>query len=91
MREMKKPRCGNPDIIIDEDRGKRYATYGKWHTTRLTFYQEYSEDMSYYYQRLFMEAAFKRWSDAAARLTFTRVNDPWEADFSIRFEEVTTF
>lgn len=91
MKEMKKLRCGNPDIIIDEDRGKRYATYGKWDTTSLTYYQQYTDGMSQIDQQFLMELAFKDWRDAAPRLSLTGVNDPWQADFFIRFEEVTTF
>ena len=84
LHEMKKARCGNPDVIIGGNRDKRYATLGKWYKTDLKFYQEYGNDMSHADQQRIINRAFKYWSDVAPRLTFTRTNERTQADFWIR-------
>lgn len=89
LHEMKKARCGNPDVIIGGNRDKRYATLGKWYKTDLKFYQEYGNDMSHADQQRIINRAFKYWSDVAPRLTFTRTNERTQADFWISFGRKT--
>ena len=81
---MRKPRCGNPDVIIGGNRDKRYLTTVKWYKTNLTFYQKYGNDMSYADQRKIINRAFKYWSNVAPKLTFTRTNYHNQADLRIR-------
>lgn len=82
--EMKKPRCGVPDVDISGGRQKRYATLRKWGKTSLKCYLTYGDDMSHDHQARIMARAFKYWSDVAPRLQFARTNDLGNADFRIR-------
>ena len=84
MYEMRKPRCGVPDIDVGEGPQKRYATLGKWHKTTLKYYLTYGDDMSHTDQARIIARAFKYWSDAAPRLQFAKTNDISKADFRIR-------
>ena len=84
IREMKKPRCGVPDVDVTGGRKKRYATSGKWWKTNLKYYMTYGDDMSHDKQASIMARAFKYWSDAAPRLQFAKTNVVGDADFRIR-------
>ena len=86
MYEMKKPRCGVPDVDIIGGHQKRYATSGKWRKTNLKYYMTYGDDMSHDHQAKIMAKAFKYWSDVAPRLQFVRTNDLGKADFRIRLD-----
>ena len=63
MYEMKKPRCGVPDVDIIGGHQKRYATSGKWRKTNLKYYMTYGDDMSHDHQAKIMAKAFKYWSE----------------------------
>lgn len=80
--EMKKPRCGVPDVDITGGRQKRYATSGKWRKTNLKYYMTYGDDMSHDHQARIMARAFKYWSDVAPRLQFAKTDDLSKGDFS---------
>ena len=82
--EMKKPRCGVPDVDVSGWREKRFATSGKWWKTNFKYYMTYGDDMSHDHQARIMARAFKYWSDAAPRLRFAKTNDLNKADFRIR-------
>ena len=84
IHEMKKPRCGVPDVDVDGGHKKRYVTSGKWGKTNLKYYMTYGDDMSHDHQARIMAKAFKYWSDAAPRLHFAKTNDLNQADFRIR-------
>ena len=84
MYEMKKPRCGMPDVDINGRPHKRYAAKTKWKKTNLKYYMTYGDDMSHDHQAKIMAKAFKYWSDAAPRLQFAKTNDVNKADFWIR-------
>ena len=84
LRQMKKPRCGVPDVDTGGGRRKRYATLGKWRKTDLKYYQEFGDDMSHADQIRIIARAFKYWSDVAPRLTFTKTSDRSQADFWVR-------
>ena len=88
--QMKKPRCGDPDVDISGGRQKRYATQGQWRKTNLKYYMTYGDDMSYDHQARIMARAFKYWSDVAPRLRFSKTNDPSKADFRIRYDNITS-
>ena len=82
---MRKPRCGIPDV--DEDgRVKRFTTQGKWFKTSLTYYIEYSNDMSESIQPRIIEEALDKWVGAASSLQFTWTNNYDNADIRIRLD-----
>ena len=83
---MKKPRCGNPDVVIGGGRQKRYATFGKWYKTTLKYYMMYGDDMSHADQARIIARSFKYWSDVAPLLQFTKTDDLRQADFKIRLD-----
>ncbi|XP_078381219.1 collagenase 3-like [Oculina patagonica] len=88
--EMKKPRCGVPDVDInDGGQQKRYATLGKWYKTTLKYYLTYGDDMSHDHQAKIIARAFKYWSDVAPRLQFAKTNDLGQADLRISFGKGT--
>ena len=84
MYEMKKPRCGMPDVDISGEPQKRYSAVRKWKKTHLKYYMTYGNDMSPDHQARIMAKAFKYWSDVAPRLHFAKTNDLNKADFRIR-------
>ena len=84
LMQMRKPRCGVPDVDVGGGRHQRYSTIGKWLKTDLRYYQEFGNDMSHADQRRIITRAFKYWSDVAPRLKFTRVNDRGKAEFLLR-------
>ena len=84
--QMKKPRCGVPDVDVDGTRFKRFATLGKWQETTLKYYLTYGDDMSHSDQARIIARAFKYWSDVAPRLNFAKTDDRSIADFRIRLE-----
>lgn len=87
LNEMKKPRCGLPDLGNNGERlrMKRYSTWSrKWSKRNLKYYMTYGEDMSHADQSRVMAKAFKMWSDVT-RLSFSRTYRISEADFRIRF------
>lgn len=89
LMQMRKPRCGVPDIDVGGGRHKRYSTHGKWSKTDLKYYQEFGNDMSHADQMRIITRAFKYWSDVAPRLKFTRMNDRGQADFWLSFGRKT--
>ena len=86
LHEMKKPRCGVPDVDNTGGDQKRYATLGKWHTTDLKYYLTYGDDMSHQRQARIIADAFKYWSEKAPKLRFARTNDLSKAHFRIRLD-----
>ena len=82
--QMRKPRCGVPDVDVGGGRRKRYSTGSKWSKTDLKYYQEFGNDMSKSAQMRIINRAFKYWNDVAPRLKFTRVNHRGKADFWVR-------
>ena len=84
LMQMRKPRCGVPDVDIGGERRKRYSTGSKWFKTDLKYYQEFGDDMSHADQMRIITRAFKYWSDVAPRLKFTRINNRGQADFWVR-------
>ena len=88
INEMKKPRCGVPDVDVNGDRMrmKRYVTYGKWRKTGLKYYMSYGKEfLIKRRQDKIIAQAFKTWSDVAPKLKFTRTYTPSEADLKLRF------
>ena len=87
VEEMKKPRCGVPDIGNNDEsfRVKRYSTWTKWSKTNLKYYLSYGEDMLARDQSRIIAKAFKTWSDVASKLRFSRTYSVRDADFKIRF------
>ena len=74
--EMKKPRCGVPDVDISGGPKMRYPTGTNCTKTNLKKYSmAYGEDMSHDHQAKIMAKAFKYWSDPAPRLRFAKTND----------------
>ena len=87
LRQMKKPRCGDPDVEEEASRFKRYDAVTSWSKTDFTYYIEYSgEDMSEEDQQTVIEDAFQKWKDACSVLTFTQTTDYTNPDFKIRLE-----
>lgn len=86
--QMKKPRCGVPDVDDNGDRVrvKRYSTWGKWRKRDLKYYMTYGEDLSHADQSRIIAQAFKMWSDVAPKLRFTRTSSVSNADFRIRLD-----
>ncbi|KAM7433592.1 the peptidase M10A [Porites harrisoni] len=89
LMQMRKPRCGVPDVDIGGERRKRYSTGSKWFKTDLKYYQEFGDDMSHADQMRIITRAFKYWSDVAPRLKFTRINNRGQADFWVIFGRKT--
>lgn len=84
LHEMRKPRCGDPDVGADGMRLKRYATLGQWSKTNLTYYLSYGEDMKKADQSRIVARAFKYWSDAAPQLKFKRTYNYNKTDIRLR-------
>ena len=72
MRQMKKPRCGDPDVEEEASRFRRYDAVTSWSKTSFTYYVQYSdeEDMSSEDQQSAISEAFQKWEDACSVLTF---------------------
>ncbi|KAL9970693.1 hypothetical protein ACROYT_G023104 [Oculina patagonica] len=88
INEMKKPRCGLPDLDVNGERMrvKRYSTsFKKWSKTNLKYYLSYGEDLSHSDQDRIFAQAFKVWSDAATKLQFSRTHSRFDADLKISF------
>ncbi|KAL9970692.1 hypothetical protein ACROYT_G023103 [Oculina patagonica] len=86
--EMKKPRCGVPDVGYNGERMrvKRYSTWHqKWRKTSLKYYLSYGEDLSHSKQDRIFSQAFKMWSDVARKLKFSRTYSVSDADLKISF------
>ena len=72
MRQMKKPRCGDPDVEEEASRFKRYDAYWPWSKTSFTYYIKYSgQDMSETDQQDAIAEAFQKWKGACNVLSFT--------------------
>lgn len=87
LKEMAKPRCGVADIDDFPTRVRRYAIWGdwyKWRNTDLKWYLQYGKDLYENDQERIIKEAFERWSKAAPKLKFTRVEDPAIANFRLR-------
>ena len=83
---MRKPRCGVPDVEDGafESRKRRYSTFGsKWSKTHLTYYLEHGQDLPKSTQEGVIERA---WSEISP-LTFSRINDAYNADLKMRWTE----
>ena len=88
IEEMSKPRCGLPDLDVGDEgtRVKRYSTsWRKWRKTALTYYMSYGDDLSQRDQARIIQRAFQTWSDVAPKLKFTRIMNPRNADFRVRY------
>ena len=83
LHEMKKPRCGDPDVGFDGMRRKRYATLGQWSKTNLTYYLSYGDDLKKADQSRIVARAFKYWSDVSV-LKFKRTYNYNKTDIRIR-------
>ncbi|XP_031563080.1 metalloendoproteinase 1-like [Actinia tenebrosa] len=90
MNEMKRKRCGVPDVEIDDpspgERQKRFAiSKKKWNTTSLLYgFERYTNDMSVATQKAIIAKAFKFWADAGG-MVFTLTNDLSNANIKIMF------
>ena len=85
MRQMKKPRCGDPDVDEEGSRFKRYDAVTSWSKTSFTYYIQYSsEDVSATDQQSVIAEAFQKWTSACNVLSFTQTDDYSSPDFKIR-------
>lgn len=82
IKQMKKPRCGMPDI--EESSDQRYETYSKWRKNHLTYYIQHGRDLSRSQQDRIFAKALKYWADVSG-LSFSRVNSARSADLKIRY------
>ena len=82
--QMKKPRCGDPDVEEEASRFKRYDSVTSWSKTDFTYYIQYSDqDLSAADQQSAIADAFQKWINACNVLTFTQTNDYTNPDFKI--------
>lgn len=81
---MKKPRCGVSDASSGDTRKRRYATWGIWSKTALTYYVQPGEDLPEYQQRQIFSEALKFWADVSG-LTFREIESVSKADIKISF------
>ena len=85
MRQMKKPRCGDPDVEEGASRFKRYDAVRSWSKTSFTYYIQYSgQDMLESEQQSAIAEAFQKWTTACNALSFTQTTDSSNPDFKIR-------
>ena len=89
--QMKKPRCGVPDVYNENGRVKRSpypGTVRKWRQTYFTYFVYKGEDLPESEQQRIFAKAFNIWKAAAPRLRFTREKtqeyEPTKADLKIR-------
>ena len=82
IKQMKKPRCGMPDV--DEDgRAKRYNAGSRWSKKQLKYFVEHGADLPHYKQDSVFEKALKFWSDVSG-LSFSKASNAREVDLKIR-------
>ncbi|XP_068755870.1 matrilysin-like [Montipora capricornis] len=84
IRQMKMPRCGNPDGEEGSTRRRCYKTRSKWRKTHLTYYIQHGSDLTREAQNRIFAKALKYWADASA-LSFSLVNTASSADLKISF------
>jgi hypothetical protein len=81
--QMKKPRCGMPDMDESGLRVRRYKTATPWSKKQLSYYIQYGRDLPRPTQDRVFYAAFKFWSDVSG-LSFRKVGQVRQADIKIR-------
>jgi len=84
VRQMKKPRCGMPDVDDGGMRIRRYKLGRKWSKKHLTYFVEYGRDLSKADQDRIFARAFKYWQDVSG-LSFARASNARSADIKISF------
>ena len=90
---MNKPRCGNPDIVANPGRFKRYVTGGRWYKWRkdsLTYYFQPGNDFDKKSQRRIIKQAFDMWA-RYTNFKFTAVDYPDRADIKIRYLSINLY
>ena len=89
LHQMKKPRCGDPDVDDEGSRFKRYDAVTSWSKTSFTYYIQYSsQDMTAADQQSAIAEAFQKWAGACSALSFTQTSDPSNPDFKIRLDSI---
>lgn len=92
IHQMKKPRCGDPDVDDEGSRFKRYDAVTSWSKTSFTYYIQYSsKHVSSADQQRVISDAFQKWTDACNVLSFTQTDDPSSPDFKIRLDLIISF
>jgi len=84
IKQMKKPRCGMPDVDDDGLRIRRYKLGSKWSKLHLTYFVEYGRDLSTSLQDSIFAKALKYWADVSG-LSFSRASSASSADLKISF------
>merc|ERR1711909_67461 len=84
IKQMKKPRCGMPDVDDDGLRIRRYKLGSKWGKKHLTYFVEYGRDLSQREQDRIFAKAFQYWADVSG-LSFSRASSASSADLKISF------
>ncbi|KAK3724984.1 hypothetical protein QZH41_017453, partial [Actinostola sp. cb2023] len=84
VRQMKKPRCGMPDVDDDGLRVRRYKLGSKWSKMHLTYFVEYGQDLPHSVQDRIFAKALKYWADVSG-LSFSRTLIVSSADLKISF------
>ena len=84
VNQMKKPRCGMPDVNVG-GRVKRYNLAGsQWNKKRLTYYiGRYTADLPKSTQNRVFKKALKFWSDVSG-LSFAKTSRQSSADLNIK-------
>ena len=89
LHQMKKPRCGDPDVDDEGSRFKRYDAVRSWSKTSFTYYIQYSsQDMTSADQQSAIVEAFQKWTGACNALSFTQTTDSSNPDFKIRLDSI---
>ncbi|EDO43652.1 predicted protein [Nematostella vectensis] len=88
VRQMKKPRCGDPDVDDKGKRRRRYLLASKWRKNALTYHLSYGKDLPNFVQDRVFEKALQFWADVS-KLSFSRTRYVWNADLKISFGSVT--
>jgi len=88
VQQMKKPRCGMPDVDDDGLRIRRYKLGSKWGKKHLTYFVEHGRDLSTGLQDSIFAKALKYWADVSG-LSFSRAYSASSADLKISFGSKT--
>ena len=83
IKQMKMPRCGNPDGEDGSKRFRRYETASKWRKTHLKYYIQYGNDLDQNAQDRIFAKALQYWADVSS-LSFQREGRADSADLKIR-------
>lgn len=83
LEQMKKPRCGVPDVN-NNGRVKRRSSYKRWRQSTFKYFLYKGEDMPESEQKRIIAKAFKIWSDAVRSLRFIPTSSTRDADLKLR-------